>query len=76
LQRLRDDLTDCIGCGCLSLSRCRLSNPFDRLGEEGSGPLRLLGEKKSPAAASTEEPVAAGATASPDPAACDGDQCG
>lgn len=42
LQRLRDDLTDCIGCGCLSLSRCRLSNPADRLGTQGPGPRRLL----------------------------------
>src|SRR5690606_22883129 len=31
LQRLRDDLTDCIGCGCLSLERCVLSNPHDEL---------------------------------------------
>lgn len=42
LQGLRDDLTSCIGCGCLSLKSCRLSNPGDRLAEEGSGPRRLL----------------------------------
>jgi MerR family transcriptional regulator, redox-sensitive transcriptional activator SoxR len=42
LQKLRDDLNDCIGCGCLSLDRCRLSNPGDVLGEEGPGPRRLL----------------------------------
>lgn len=42
LQRLRDDLSDCIGCGCLSLDRCALANPFDRLGEEGPGARRLL----------------------------------
>ncbi len=42
LQRLRDDLTDCIGCGCLSLSRCVLANPEDTLGEAGPGPRRLL----------------------------------
>lgn len=42
LQRLRDDLTHCIGCGCLSLAECRLSNPYDSLGEEGPGPRRLL----------------------------------
>ncbi|MFB9838190.1 redox-sensitive transcriptional activator SoxR [Actinoallomurus acaciae] len=42
LQRLRDDLTGCIGCGCLSLRHCRLSNPYDRLGAEGPGPRRLL----------------------------------
>jgi MerR family redox-sensitive transcriptional activator SoxR len=62
LQRLRDDLTDCIGCGCLSLSRCRLSNPYDRLGEQGPGPRRLLTQ------------TAAQAASVPD--ACDGDQCG
>jgi MerR family transcriptional regulator, redox-sensitive transcriptional activator SoxR len=48
LQRLRDDLTDCIGCGCLSLSRCRLSNPGDRLGAQGAGPRRLLNDPPSP----------------------------
>ena len=74
LQRLRDALTDCIGCGCLSLSRCRLSNPYDQLGEEGSGPRRLLGEKE--ASSAVEEPVGARSAASPDPDACDGDQCG
>src|SRR5690625_307777 len=42
LQRLRDDLTDCIGCGCLSLERCALSNPHDRLADQGPGPRRLL----------------------------------
>lgn len=42
LQKLRDDLTECIGCGCLSLSKCALANPYDRLGEEGPGPRRLL----------------------------------
>jgi MerR family redox-sensitive transcriptional activator SoxR len=41
LVRLRDDLTGCIGCGCLSLDRCALFNPEDRLGEQGAGP-RLL----------------------------------
>ncbi len=40
LQRLRDDLTDCIGCGCLSLDRCALANPYDRLGAEGPGARR------------------------------------
>jgi MerR family transcriptional regulator, redox-sensitive transcriptional activator SoxR len=37
LERLRDGLTSCIGCGCLSLTRCRLSNPGDVAGEEGAG---------------------------------------
>lgn len=38
LQRMRDSLSECIGCGCLSLERCRLANPGDRLGASGSGP--------------------------------------
>jgi len=42
LQRLRDTLTDCIGCGCLSLRSCGLANWGDRLAAEGSGPVRLL----------------------------------
>jgi MerR family redox-sensitive transcriptional activator SoxR len=37
LERLREGLTSCIGCGCLSLTRCRLSNPGDVAGEEGAG---------------------------------------
>lgn len=41
LMRLRDQLEQCIGCGCLSLSDCPLRNPNDHLGEEGPGP-RLL----------------------------------
>lgn len=43
LQRLRDGLSDCIGCGCLSLEHCPIRNPADRLGQQGSGPRRLLG---------------------------------
>jgi MerR family redox-sensitive transcriptional activator SoxR len=42
LERLRDDLTGCIGCGCLSLQRCRLNNPDDQLAAEGAGPRLLL----------------------------------
>ncbi|WP_255951417.1 redox-sensitive transcriptional activator SoxR [Streptomyces odontomachi] len=42
LQRLRDDLSECIGCGCLSLDRCALSNPYDRLSTHGPGPRRLI----------------------------------
>ena len=42
LIRLRDTLDDCIGCGCLSIDRCRLRNPGDRLAAEGTGPRRLL----------------------------------
>jgi MerR family redox-sensitive transcriptional activator SoxR len=42
LQRLRDNLTGCIGCGCLSLRTCRLYNPDDALAGRGSGPQILL----------------------------------
>ena len=41
MMQLRDSLTGCIGCGCLSLKVCPLRNPRDRLGDEGPGP-RLL----------------------------------
>ncbi|BCY09135.1 redox-sensitive transcriptional activator SoxR [Actinoplanes sp. L3-i22] len=41
LQALRDDLTDCIGCGCLTLRVCHLVNPRDLLGREGPGARRL-----------------------------------
>jgi MerR family transcriptional regulator, redox-sensitive transcriptional activator SoxR len=37
LERLRDGLTSCIGCGCLSLGRCALSNPGDMAAGEGPG---------------------------------------
>lgn len=42
LVHLRDDLTDCIGCGCLSLDSCTLSNPDDELASAGPGPHRLM----------------------------------
>jgi len=38
LQRLKAGLTGCIGCGCLSIDRCRLANPADRAGRAGAGP--------------------------------------
>jgi len=43
LQRLRDSLTGCIGCGCLSLDTCKLANPGDRLGNDGPGARNLPG---------------------------------
>jgi MerR family redox-sensitive transcriptional activator SoxR len=42
MERLRDELTGCIGCGCLSLRRCKLINPDDRLAVSGPGPRKLL----------------------------------
>lgn len=44
LERLRDKLTSCIGCGCLSLKRCTLSNPDDVLASEGPGAHYLIGD--------------------------------
>jgi MerR family redox-sensitive transcriptional activator SoxR len=41
LERLRDQLDSCIGCGCLSLKSCALYNPEDALGQHGPGPHRL-----------------------------------
>lgn len=43
LERLRDTLDSCIGCGCLSLKRCALSNPDDALAERGPGAVLLEG---------------------------------
>jgi len=45
LERLKRGLTECIGCGCLSLARCRLANPDDRAGLNGPGPRYWLGDK-------------------------------
>lgn len=49
MVRLRDDLTTCIGCGCLSFQRCRLVNPGDLLGAEGPGARRLAPGTPRPA---------------------------
>ena len=43
MQRMRDDLSSCIGCGCLSFKRCKLYNPDDAAAELGDGPRYLLG---------------------------------
>ncbi|MFI5936229.1 redox-sensitive transcriptional activator SoxR [Actinoplanes sp. NPDC051494] len=42
MERLRDQLTGCIGCGCLSLERCNLINPEDKLAQRGEGPQMIL----------------------------------
>jgi MerR family redox-sensitive transcriptional activator SoxR len=42
LIRLREDLTKCIGCGCLSFATCRLANPYDVMSSEGPGARRLV----------------------------------
>ena len=46
LEWLRAGLTDCIGCGCLSLDRCRFANPDDRAGAGGAGPRFWIGDRR------------------------------
>jgi MerR family redox-sensitive transcriptional activator SoxR len=48
LERLRDGLTECIGCGCLSLDRCKLANPDDRAARLGAGPRYWIGDHPVP----------------------------
>jgi MerR family transcriptional regulator, redox-sensitive transcriptional activator SoxR len=55
LERLRDGLTSCIGCGCLSLKVCRLYNPRDVAGATGAGARYLVGD--SPPAGATPKIV-------------------
>jgi MerR family redox-sensitive transcriptional activator SoxR len=45
LERLRLGLTECIGCGCLSLDKCKLANPGDRAGRLGPGPRYWVGDR-------------------------------
>lgn len=42
LERMRDRLTGCIGCGCLSMQACKLLNPGDGAGQRGPGPRFVL----------------------------------
>jgi MerR family redox-sensitive transcriptional activator SoxR len=46
LEALRDDLGDCIGCGCLSLRSCALFNPDDRAAAGGTGARYILGDER------------------------------
>jgi MerR family redox-sensitive transcriptional activator SoxR len=45
LERLKAGLTECIGCGCLSLDRCKLANPGDRAARLGAGPRYWIGDR-------------------------------
>jgi MerR family redox-sensitive transcriptional activator SoxR len=45
LERLKGSLTECIGCGCLSLERCQLANPGDRAAARGPGPRYWIGDR-------------------------------
>lgn len=47
LEALRDQLTSCIGCGCLSLRTCGIFNPGDRASSLGSGPRYLMGQSSA-----------------------------
>ncbi|MFT5711083.1 MAG: MerR family redox-sensitive transcriptional activator SoxR [Halioglobus sp.] len=49
LQRLRDSLSGCIGCGCLSMKNCPIYNEHDKLASEGSGPVILDRMRSTPA---------------------------
>jgi MerR family redox-sensitive transcriptional activator SoxR len=48
LDRLKAGLTECIGCGCLSLDRCRLANPGDLAADRGPGPRYWIGDARPP----------------------------
>ena len=56
LERLKLGLTGCIGCGCLSLERCKLANPDDRAAKLGPGPRYWVGDRAldAPTAVSAE----------------------
>ena len=47
LARMQEELTGCIGCGCLSQTRCAVVNSRDRLGDDGPGPRRVLGDAEA-----------------------------
>ena len=48
LEALRDRLSGCIGCGCLSLENCGLLNPGDQAADAGAGAQYLLGDTPDP----------------------------
>ncbi len=67
LERLKRGLTDCIGCGCLSLERCHILNPGDRAASLGTGPRYWMGDLPVDAddAATPEHPPESPARAFP-----------
>ncbi|MBW8735862.1 MAG: redox-sensitive transcriptional activator SoxR [Streptomyces turgidiscabies] len=66
LNRLRDHLTDCIGCGCLSLEGCVLSNPDDVFGERQAGSRLMVERKGAGPAARTPSPSTTCVPGTPD----------
>jgi MerR family transcriptional regulator, redox-sensitive transcriptional activator SoxR len=71
LTQLRDKLTGCIGCGCLSLDLCELMNPDDILGREGPGPRNLTLPPENARGAGWRMPVIATGNQDRD-STCDG----
>jgi MerR family transcriptional regulator, redox-sensitive transcriptional activator SoxR len=69
LTRLRDQLASCIGCGCLSLTRCALYNPGDAAAARGPGARYLMGERAPAAAASVPAAAPGLRSESPSPRA-------
>lgn len=57
LERLKHGLTECIGCGCLSLERCQLSNPGDRVAGLGPGPRYWIGDAPGEPKGTRSEPA-------------------
>ena len=55
MERTRDKLDGCIGCGCLSLKKCALYNPEDRAALKGQGPRYLMGDQPETQAAAENE---------------------
>lgn len=49
LEQVRDNLSNCVGCGCLSMKQCRLYNPQDTLAATGAGSRRLFPEPRDAA---------------------------
>jgi MerR family redox-sensitive transcriptional activator SoxR len=62
LERLRDELSDCIGCGCLSLWSCGILNPGDAAARKGPGARYLLGDTRQ-VVSSNDGPSTVAATA-------------
>lgn len=65
LERLRDELSSCIGCGCLSLRSCTLYNPHDVAVRNGPGPRYLLADERPQLAGQRAAPTAGRRAAAP-----------
>jgi MerR family redox-sensitive transcriptional activator SoxR len=57
LEKTRDRLDGCIGCGCLSLDRCALYNPDDRAARGGPGPRFLIGDRAEEPSMADDSPL-------------------